>query len=149
MLTGERIVGAMFGLLGLLWIVKSFELHYMDEFAPGSGFLPFWLGVAIAAFAAMFLYSTRGEPAATADPSPPGGARKVAVIALGLFVCVVAMEWLGFVVPIALYLLFLVGVVERRGVAVAAGTALGTPLALFLIFKVFLRVPLPIGPWGF
>ena len=145
-LTGERLLATAFAVLGLLFAVKAVELKYMDEFAPGAGFLPFWLALILVALVVGFLVSTR--TAKQMETVPPAG-RKVLAVSAGLAACVALIEWLGFAVAIAAYILNFLRGVERRSWASAVWLAAGTTSALYLIFKVWLAVPLPEGPWGF
>lgn len=145
--SGERVLAILFGFLGLGFAVKARELTYMDEFAPGAGFLPFWLGLVLVALAVGFLFTARA-PAAESYAGPVS-ARKVAAVAVGLGVCVAVIGWLGFAASIAAYLLYLVRGVERRGWGLSAAVALGTTAGLYVVFQVWLKVPLPRGPWGF
>jgi hypothetical protein len=62
---------------------------------------------------------------------------------------VAIIEAAGFVLSIGLYLAFLLGIVERRSLAVTVGVTSGTTVVLHLIFRTWLGVPLPEGPWGF
>lgn len=152
MANGERILGAAFGLLGVLWAVKALDLTYMREFAPGSGFLPFWLGVSLAALSGIFLFTTRKKPAPSGGEgmgSPRAAWRKTASILLGLFVCVGMLDWVGFMISVTAYLFYLVKFVERRSWVAALGVSIGTTLTLFLIFRTWLGVSLPKGPLGF
>lgn len=152
MVNGERIFGAAFGLLGVLWAVKARELTYMGEYAPGSGFLPFWLGISLAALAGIFLFTTRKKPAPSGGEGvalPVAAWGKTASIMLGLFVCVGVLDWVGFVLSVAAYLLYIVKFIERRSWVAGLGVSIGTTLTLFLIFRGWLGVPLPEGPWGF
>jgi putative tricarboxylic transport membrane protein len=64
-------------------------------------------------------------------------------------VCVALVEMLGFVAAVGAYLLFLLLVVERLPLRFGGGVAVGATLSIYLIFAVWLRVPLPRGPWGF
>ncbi len=148
---GERLLGAAFGALGLLWVVKSLDLTYMGDFAPGSGFLPLWLGIALVALSAIFLVGARQKAPTGAETAPPSSGvwRKTVPILLGLFVCVAVIGWLGFVVPVTAYMIFLIRYVERRSWLATLAVSLGTTLCLFLIFKAWLGVPFPEGPWGF
>src|SRR5688500_20324329 len=114
LLTGERLLATAFALLGLLFAVKAVELKYMDEFAPGAGFLPFWLALILVALVVGFLVSTRS--AKPMEMAPPVG-RKVLAVSAGLVACVALIEWLGFAVALAAYILYLlrsVGSEERR-----------------------------------
>lgn len=147
MLTGDRIFAGLIGLCGVVWIVQSRHLIYWGEFAPGSGFLPIWLGVVLVALVVVYLaMSFRNLVPSAAAPSRP---RHVGAVALGLIVCIGLLEWLGFVVSVALYLAFLIGWLERRPLREVAAVSLGTSFGLWLIFKVWLKVPFPEGPWGF
>jgi hypothetical protein len=152
MANGERILGGAFGLLGLLWAVMALDLTYMRDFAPGSGFLPLWLGVALVLLSGAFLYTTRKTPAPSNSedtPLPFAAWGKTASILLGLFVCVGVLDLVGFLVSVTAYLIFLVKVVEGRGCVQSLGVSLGTTVSLFLIFKTWFGVPFPVGPWGF
>jgi hypothetical protein len=146
-------MGVAFGLLGLFWVLVSLDLKYMSEFAPGSGFLPFWLGVILIVLSVLFVASRlrRGSPSrqqADSDTLAPISGRPVA-IALGLFVCVAVIDYVGSIVAVTLYLIYLTRAVERESWIAAVGVSAGTALILYLIFHSWLGVPLPRGPWGF
>jgi hypothetical protein len=149
---GERAFAALFGALGVAWIVQSLKLRYWDNFAPGSGFFPFWLGVVLVALVVLYLvlsFRPKIGPVKYAAPQPPARIGRMAAIIGGLVVTVAILETAGFVLAIGLYLAFLLGVVERRTLVVTAGVTFGATLALHLIFRSWLGVPLPEGPWGF
>ena len=149
MVTGERLVAAGIGLFGAVWIVQSGRLPYWGEFAPGSGFLPFWLGALLVALSAAFLVLSLVRPAEGPEPATGPGQRRVLAIVLGLFACIAVLEWVGFVAAISAYLLFLAAWVERRPWSEAVAVAVGAAAGLWLVFGYWLRVPLPVGPWGF
>ena len=148
---GERLLGAAFGALGVFWIFESLELTYMGEFAPGSGFLPLWLGIALSVLAALYLFRTRGQTSEI-EPESESGYRfrsRTVPITLGLFACVASIGWLGFGVAIFAYLIFLIRFVEHYSWRMATAIGLGTATGLHLVFQTWLHVPLPEGPWGF
>jgi hypothetical protein len=58
------------------------------------------------------------------------------------------LERLGYRLTMALLLLSLVGVVERRGMLTAVAFAAALALGSFFLFETLLRVPLPRGPFG-
>lgn len=133
-------------LFGVLWVATALGLPYMGDFSPGSGFLPLWLGVGLVALSAVHVVSClRSEAPVVAA----GQWRKVVAVALGLFVCVAVIEPLGFVVAVGAYLLFLLRVVEKTPWRTSLGVTAGTIVVLFALFRVWLHVPLPKGPWGF
>ncbi len=145
-LRGELVAGALCVLFGTLWIATSLGLPYMGEFAPASGFLPFWLGACLVALSAFHVLSCLRTQSI---PVPAGHGRKVVAVALGLIVCVAVIDTLGFVVAVGAYVLFLLRGVEKETWQTAFGVTAGAIVALFGLFHVWLHVPLPKGPWGF
>ena len=145
-MTGERIMAGVFGLIGVLWVSQALRLRYWGDFAPGTGFLPFWLGAILLVLVVLYLIASRFTPSTVEAAIHPW---RPLTVGGGLLACIAVIEYLGFVVSIAAYIAFLLLVVERRPAAQSAAVALGTPVVLFLLFKTWLRVPLPLGPWGF
>lgn len=147
---GERIFAATLGAFGLLWISQAMRLRYWGDFAPESGFLPFWLGVALVVLVAAFLVVSFRAPAhgPVAVAERPAFGRIGAIIG-GLVVTLAVLEQLGFVVSVGAYLAFLIGAIERRSVVEALSASLATVTAIHVIFRLWLSVPLPAGPWGF
>jgi putative tricarboxylic transport membrane protein len=143
---GERVMAGVFGLIGVLWVSQALRLRYWGDFAPGSGFLPLWLGGILVALVVAYLIVSRFTQSTVEATVYP---RRPLIVGGGLLACVAVIELLGFVVSIAAYIAFLLLVVERRPAAQSAAVAIGTPVVLFLLFKTWLKVPLPLGPWGF
>ena len=143
---GEIVAGLFCALFAVLWIATALGLPYLGDYAPGSGFLPLWLGVSLLVLSAIHIVTSLRAPVAAA---PSGHWRKVVAVTLGLIVCVAVIETLGFVVAVAAYLLFLLRVVEKESWRTSLGVSIGTIAVLFGLFRVWLQVPLPKGPWGF
>jgi hypothetical protein len=143
---GDIVGGVLCGALGALWIASALGLPYMGDYAPGSGFLPLWLGAGLVALSGVhLLFCLR----TSVGPMPAGQRRKVLAVALGLIVCVGVIEHAGFVLAVSVYLLFLLRGVEKEPWTTSLGVAIGTVAVLFALFRLWLRVPLPAGPWGF
>ena len=145
-MTGERVMAGVFGLIGLLWVSQALRLRYWGDFAPGSGFLPLRLGAILIVLVVLYLIASRFTPSTVEAAARP---RRPLVVGAGLLACVAIIGYVGFVVAVGAYIAFLLLAVERRPAAQSAAVAIGTPVALFLIFKTWLHVPLPLGPWGF
>lgn len=148
---GGLILTLFFG--AALWEAWSFQ--YGTEFSPGPGFAPVWLsavGLCVSlAIVAHGLWSMRGsEDAKTAAPEPldrPGVGRVAASLA-GLVAMVVVMPWLGLLLALLAFLLFLTLVVQRHSLLVGAGASLGTVIFVYFVFVHFLEVAIPKGPLG-
>ncbi|HVE48423.1 MAG TPA: tripartite tricarboxylate transporter TctB family protein [Casimicrobiaceae bacterium] len=145
-LRGDTVAGVLCGLFALLWITTALGLPYMGDYAPGSGFLPLWLGVCLLLLSTIHVVASVRAPSATAAT---GHWRKVVAVALGLVVCVAVIEPVGFVVAVGLYLLFLLRGVERESWRTSVGLSIAVVAVLFALFRLWLKVPLPKGPWGF
>ena len=145
-LRGDLVVGLACGLFAVVWIATAVGLPYMGDYAPGSGFLPLWLGVCLLVLSAIHVMSCVRTPAPVVAA---GRWRKVVAVMLGLVVCVAVIEAAGFVVAVGLYLLYLLRFVEREPWPTSLGVAVVVVAVLFAIFRLWLKVPLPRGPWGF
>ena len=149
---GGLVLSAFFG--AALWEAWSFQ--YGTEFAPGPGFAPVWLsatglGVSLL-IAAHGLWAMRGGVASDKTAAPKlekGGLVRAALTLLGMAVMVFLVEWLGLVVSMLLFLLFLTLFVQRHAVGVGIGASVGTVVFVYVVFVYFLEVPIPKGPLGF
>jgi putative tricarboxylic transport membrane protein len=123
-----------------------------DALGPGPGFFPFWLGLTGATLSLVLLaQSLRGRAVGGGAeglwPDRAGGRRAAALLG-GLVLFALLLEPAGFrltafVVTAAL----LVALGVRRPVVIAA-FALVASLGLFHVFYHWLKVPLPVGPFG-
>lgn len=146
----DQVSGALLLVFGLWFAVGARQHPYWTPYGPGSGFLPVWLGVTMAALATGLLV---GATRAT-DPGPawlPGGrglARLVVVIgATALFIALI--PWLGMTLGSAFFLVAVLRFLEGHGWGVTLGVAVGTTAVNWLIFTHWLRVPFPVGVLGF
>jgi len=123
-----------------VWVLRLF-----DHGQPGSGFMPFGLGVILGILAICLIATSRGpeerqvpfwEPKAWLHPL-------LAVIITSVYV--VVFDDIGaitsVVVLVTCWLLF----VERKSVVVSAGTGALTGLVVYLVFDRFLQTPFPRG----
>ena len=108
-------------------------------FAPDSGFLPLIYGCLLIALAIALVVQLALQPAAAAQ----GNVRKPLIVVAALAVAVAALPYAGFVVSVFALLFFLYALVERLPWIASALASAGTTGALYLIFRTWLRVPLP------
>lgn len=133
-------------------IFESSQMTLKDQYGPGYGFFPFWLGIILAVLSIVLLFSSLRRPDELDEPSkfPTGqGAVAVFLVILGLAGYALVLERLGYILTTFIFVAFLMGVVQRDKLKTTALTAVGVTLMLYLIFDVGLGVRLPQGPFGF
>lgn len=81
------------------------------------------------------------------EPLTRPGAVRIGLVIGAVFVYMLLAEWLGFVLSMALIVFVLLWRFRMRW-PVAAVVSAGLVLAVYQIFAVYLRVPLPRGFWG-
>ncbi len=143
------VLGAAFA----VGAASGFEL-FGDGGRIGSGFMPFAAGVLLVVFGAMvggqaLLWrpsEATGEPE---DESGEEGSRYTAGVVFGLtFVAVLLIPVLGFLVSFGLLVFALVRFVEGEGWLLGAGMGIGAAVLTWLVFVLFLQIPLPGGLLG-
>ena len=122
---------------------------YWNASGPGSGFLPLWLGVALAVLAAVLLVSAVRQP----DPGPAWaprghGAVRFLVVILATAAFIVVMPFLGMTLTTALFLGVLLKALEGRSWPTTLGVAVGMAAANWAVFVRWLGVPFPTGVFG-
>jgi len=91
--------------------------------------------------------------ASTRRPNEPfikdvSGFRKVCLITASFLVYIFALSYLGLLLALTILLAFLIGWVERGRWQVWVSVAGLGSLSCYLLFEVWLGVPLPIGMFG-
>ena len=171
----DIVSGIVLAGLGIFVTLHARTLTYRDEFGPGPGLLPYWLGLIMTALALLQVVfaawrgfgngEIRGQTP-PADESHRDSAElpqrrgsdpifprpripQVILASASLIATVAAMEVLGFILTFGLLSFFLVYVVERRSLPGAIVVAVAMVLSFLLVFRVFLPVQLPLSSWGF
>jgi hypothetical protein len=138
--------------VGVFVIQQSRLLSYRDEFGPGPGLLPFWLGVMLTVFA-LWQVAAALIPVKNAKGDSPGLPllRRAGVLltTVSLAATAALLNVLGFILSLGLLSLFLVYVIERRSLPRAIAVAVVISLAFLLVFRFLLPVQLPLNAWGF
>jgi len=149
--TGKRRIDQVSGLIwlmvGALVIMESRDLLYKDEFGPGPGFFPFWLGLAVSLLGAGLLVKATLHREGDENISFSGkhAALQMFVVMASFFVFVFLIEKTGFYLAAGLLFLVLLWAVEGKGWKFSLAVALLAALALWGIFGVALKVDLPSG----
>jgi hypothetical protein len=142
----QRYAGFFFLAVAALVIQQSvWVLRLFDHGQPGSGFMPFGLGVILGILAICLIASNRGpderrlpfwEPKAWLHPL-------LAIVITSAYV--VVFDDIGAITSVVILVMGWLLLVERKSLAVAAGTGVLTGLVVYLVFDRFLQTPFPRG----
>jgi len=149
----DLITGVILLVISGYVIQEAWRMPPSATFGPGSGFLPFWLGVLLTVLAVILLATAWRRQATEKDGKSPFPGKR-ALIAIGsvlggLAVYIVLIEVLGYLVDTFLYVAFLLGIVERERWPMTVGVAVLTTAGLYIIFQVLLGITLPSNMFGF
>lgn len=146
-LRAEQAAGLMISLAGAYagWETLKLPLGTLDN--PGPGYMPlilasllFVLGLVVA------LAGKKSMP--LAQIRWPELRHAVAIFATCAFAAL-AIEPLGYRLTVAIMLIFLVGVIERKPALSVLLVSAGMSIGSYWLFATLLQVPLPPGLFGF
>jgi hypothetical protein len=142
----DQVAGIAIALLGAYVALAARAYPFGSVAEPGPGFVPFALGLLLAALGLVIVLSARfsGSVRLPAFDDLPHAIVIIAVLAIAAL----AMERLGLRFTVAAMLVFFLRAVERRRLWRAAALAFGVAFGAFYLINDVLRVPLPVGPWG-
>lgn len=143
----DQVSGLMLFALAVCvwWLNRAFPVGSLSD--PGPGYVPLLLALSFGGIGLMIaVFGGRSAPL-RAIRWPEAG--RALVILTACAVATIALERIGYRLSIAVFLVFFLGVVERKKPLVVALVAAGFSLASFYVISDLLRVPLPRGPWGF
>jgi hypothetical protein len=136
---GELWLALSFAAVGALWIAKGVRMPLWEGFAPDSGFLPLIYGILLSALA----LAAVGQILTAGEAGPTQEYRKPLLVLAILIATVSALPVAGFLISVFALLFLLYAVVERLPWLSAALVSAATTGTLYLVFKVWLSVPLP------
>lgn len=151
MRNADRVSAALLlaGALGFSAVaLKSWP--YTSPEGPGPAFLPFWLGLGMAALAAALLARSLRERSRGVVWAPRGVPLRHVLVVLGVTVAFAALiQFLGMILGSALFLAVLMRYLGRHSWLVVLSVAAGAAGFIWLVFARWLHVPFPVGPLGF
>jgi len=112
---------------------------------PGPGFLPFGLAIVLISLSLILIF-TRWGKGKTPTPFWPHRTwlRPLLGVAILVFYAWI-IQRLGFIITTFAFLLIWMKVIERLRWRTMISISIGTTAALYVIFVLFLEVPLPLG----
>ena len=146
-LKSDQVSGLI--LLGLAlyigWLNREFPVGTLAE--PGPGYVPLLLAAGLGGIGLLIAVLGGRSALLRTIPWPESG--RAVVVLIACTVVALSLEHVGYRLSIAVFLVFFIGVVERKKPLAVALVAVGFSLASFYIIADLLHVPLPRGPWGF
>lgn len=146
-MTTDRVSGSVLVIFSLLVIWQSRLLPLGTFRQPGPAYIPVLLASLLLIFG-VILVATGGRAPALSTIRWSEWRHALAIF-LACILAVFGIERLGYRLTVLLALGFLLKLVERRGWALSAILSLVLAFGSFYLFHTLLRVPLPLGPFGF
>jgi putative tricarboxylic transport membrane protein len=140
---GMRFAALTVLALGVAASVLARLLPAQTGFGLGPAFLPFWTGIVLAA-CGIWLYL---RPAENGEVSWPNsrGLKRAGVGFLAVLFYALALEPLGYLLSSAAFLVFAMTLLEPARPLRTLFLGSASALILLVIFRIWLRVPLPGG----
>ncbi len=144
----DRGAAAVLLVFGLIALEEAGRLRFGSLARPGPGFFPVVLAAGFSLVCTGLLVIAARARGADAVSAARLGWPKIGATMAALFVYTLVLESAGFVAATFALLLFFFRALERQRWLVAVASSLVTALVTYLVFKVWLNVQLPAGPWG-
>lgn len=158
----SSIVLVAFGLFVAFYSRQYLKLGKM--ITPGAGFLPYWIGIALAVLGAIWFLNTflartgsgaggEGSDAGDGDPEAERDALRSRILWKFLpgVLLIILYAWLfekaGYIVSTALFMVGWQKVVEREGWLKTAVISVLSAAFMYTLFSYLLKVFLPTGTW--
>jgi len=141
-----RLSGVVVAGVGVAVCILARRLPAQTGFGLGPAFLPFWTGIVLAA-CGLWLCARTAVDVEVSWPTSRGFARAAFGFVL-LLLYALALEPLGYFMSTAVFLVAGISLLESVRPIRALIFGLGSAAFLFIIFRVWLRVPLPAGVLG-
>ncbi|HSB81646.1 MAG TPA: tripartite tricarboxylate transporter TctB family protein [Candidatus Methylomirabilis sp.] len=142
----QRRAGVFILLLAGLVIQQSvWVLRLFDHGQPGSGFMPFGLGIALAILAVLIIVTNRG---ADEKRVPFWGPKAwfhplLAIVITAVYI--VVFDDIGAITSVVILVVGWLLFVERKSIIVSVTTGVLTGLVVYLLFDRLLQTPFPRG----
>ncbi len=130
---------------GAAAMYESSKLPFGTVHIPGPGFFPWWTS-AVVVLLALILLAQAFSSSSSAPREGPGRIAKVVALLAVLAAYVFFLEPLGYLLCTFLLVLFMLRVTDRERWAVALSMSAITAVGSYVLFAVWLSVPLPAGP---
>ncbi len=143
-----RVLGGLGALgLGIAVILLAHRLPYHSEYGPGPGFLPTWIGYALAV-CAIVVTAQELRATDTRETFFQPHTRMAVTVLLMIAVTFLLFPLLGFSVGFGLFVAATMRVMGRHRWLTCGATAVVTAVVIHFLFGHWLDIPLPTGLVG-
>ena len=146
MVRRELIVAAMALLFGATAAYESTKLPFGTIHSPGPGFFPWWTSILIVLLALVLLAQVLTSRSAAAAGEGFGRIAKVVALLIVLAAYTFLLDLVGYPLCTFFLVLFMLRVTDPQPWAIAVGVAGITAVGSYIVFAMWLSVPLPRGP---
>jgi hypothetical protein len=145
----EQILGAVLLLFAIYIGYESTLIETGADFGKvGAGFMPFWLSVGLGITSAALLGRAVALPSDRFNPAffpDRAGGMRVFWVFAGYLVAVAVMKPLGMLISLAILMATTMPVFGSRSWKVIGFTSIATPVCVYVVFGLWLKVDLPMG----
>ena len=132
-------------LLGVAALYESSKLPFGTVHSPGQGFFPWWTSTAVVLLALVLIFQALASRSSMAKEAS-GGIAKVVLLLVVLSAYTFLLDSLGYLLCTFFLVLFMLRAIDPQRWTVAFSMALLTAVGSYVVFAVWLSVPLPRGP---
>jgi putative tricarboxylic transport membrane protein len=145
-LRNDQLSGLLLLALALFvaWQNRSYPMGTLQQ--PGAGYTPLLVAGFLGIGGLLIALNGKGSPPVAEIRWPE--ARRAVMILAACALATYALEHLGYRLSITVLLVFFLGVMERKPPLVVAVVATGFAWLSYYFIGTLLRVPLPLGSWG-
>jgi putative tricarboxylic transport membrane protein len=141
-----RVSGLVIAGIGFAVCILARSLPAQTGFGLGPAFLPFWTGIVLAVCGLWLCARPTPDPEVS-WPASRGFARAASGFII-LLLYALALQPLGYLISTAVFLVIAILLLEPVRPTRALVVGIASAAILFLIFRVWLRIPLPGGVLG-
>ena len=148
MVKADRISSVFWLAFAVFVSIESYRLGLGTLHQPGPGFLFFWTSIILGLMSLVILISAgrskKSEESHILNVRKLGN-KKIILVVISVFIYALLMETLGFIPVTLLFLLFLLGIVEKKGWLFTISTSVVATALAYLVFETWLKSQLPKG----
>lgn len=129
----------------VVWFNREFPVGTLAD--PGPGYVPLLLACTLGGIG--LLVAVMGARSQSLAETGWPEATRALIIMVACVAATFALERIGYRLTTAAFLVFFLGIIERKHPLAVVLVSAGFSLASFYVIGTLLKVPLPVGPWGF